>query len=345
MSILDKFFGKKPSPYEPNPSNPDYDYYAGLRASDETAQEMLNAVNVTGAMPPLVVPDTKEAEPAPKTADGVPNTFSEPPSDAEDAAYATWAQDKDKNAPKENPIANGKPIIPEQPKIPNRPEIVPLAPAKDGRRKVNTYDGKLGYKDGVPGSEFVKKPFYWQPVVPKITEKDVLAFVVENSSDTLKQKERIIDIISQMVEKKKDAIFLFVKVGNGQTPFSPMDYESVKKKDVFSSLIAESEENELPNLASALFYLVNNLKVFSSDTFSFAKAKYKLGNCSIVCIGTGACVQNEDTLKIVSSCITNLKNISKLKAFKYFCLKDSDAIRVSALGFPVIGHILSDFYE
>ena len=345
MSILDKFFGKKPAPYELNPSDPDYDYYAGLRASAETAQEMLNAMNNTGAMPPLVVPNAKDAHPAPKVADNVANKFSEPPVDAEDASYATWAQDKAKDAPTEKPIASGKPNIPEQPKIPNRPEITPLTPAKDGRPKGGTYGGKFGYKDDEPGSEFVRKPFYWQPVAPKIPEKDVLACVVENSSDTLKQRESIINIISQTLEKKKDAIFIFVKVGNGQTPFAPMDYDTVKKKDVFSSLITESEKNELPNLASALFYLVNNLNVFAADTFTFAKTKYKLGNCSIVCIGTGACVQNDDTLKIVSSCISNLQNISKLKAFKYFCIKDSDAIRVSALGFPVIGHILSDFYE
>lgn len=229
MSILDKLFSKKSSPYDLNPSDPDYDYYAGLRTSDEMAQKMLNVGSTPNNMPPLVVSDTKQDSAAPQVPQSVPNTFSGPPVDAEDAAYATWAQDKAKDSPKETTSVDGKPKIPEQPKIPNRPEITPLTPAKT----TGTKDGKLGYKDGVPGSEFVNKPFYWQPVVPKIVEKEVLAFVVENSSDTLKQKEKIIHIISQMVEKKKDSIFLFVKVGNGQTPFSPMDYESVKKNDIF----------------------------------------------------------------------------------------------------------------
>lgn len=335
MSILDKFFNRRPSPYELNPSDPDYDYYAGLIPSEATIQKRQNDVS---NMPPLVIQAINEADSAPKTTDSHSKPFSEPPIDAEDAAYSSWVGDKAQYIPKATTDVSTKPNIPEQPRIPSRPDIAPLTPTKGV-----VYSSEFGYKGGSEGSEFVKKSFYWQPIAPKIPEKDVLAFVIENSNDTFKQKESIINIISQTVEKKKDAIFLFVKVGNGQIPFSPMDYDTVKKKDIFSSLITETVENELPNLASALFYLVNNLKVFAADTFSFAKTKYKLGNCSIVCIGTGACVQNEDTIKIVSSCISKLQNISKLKAFKYFCIKDSDAIRVSALGFPVIGHILSDF--
>lgn len=345
MSIFDMLFGKKPSPYELNPSDPDYDYYAGLRASEETAQGMLHAVNGSNTMPPLIVPDVEEEKTKVQAVDNVPKTLSEPPVDAEDAAYSSWSKDKEQSDAKENIPTAGKPTIPTQPNIPNRPKIEPLAPAKGNSPKVKYYEGGLSDKGKPYGSEFGKKPYTWPPIAPKIPEKEVFAFLVENSSDTLAQKESIINIISQTVESKKDAIFLFVKVGNDKTPFSPMDYKAVKEKDIISSLITKSETDELPNLASALFYLVNNLNVFAADSFSFAKTKYKLGTCSIVCIGTGACIQNENSSEIISSCISKLQKISKLKAFKYFCIKDSDAIRVSALGFPVIGHMVSNFYE
>ncbi len=343
MSFFDMLFGKKPSPYDIRPSDSDYDYYSKLKASGKTADDMLKSVN--GGMPPLVIPDAKENTPPPASQDNVPKSFSEPPVDAEDIAYSSWTQDNDEDVSKANHPVSGKPNIPPRPKVPNGPDVPPLTPVKGSLPNGARYDDGFGYKGRPSAPTFGTKPYYWKPAVPKFQQKDVFAFLVENSTETLKQKENITNIISQAVENKKDAIFLFVKVGNGQTPFIPMDYTSVKEKNIISSLLTASEENEAPNLASALFYLVNNLNVFAADTFSFGKVKYKLGNCSVVCIGTGACTQSEDSIKIISSCISKLQNMSKLKAFKYFCIKDSDAIRVSALGFPVIGHIISDFYE
>ena len=344
MSIFDMLFSKKPSPYELDPSHPDYDYYAGLRASDETAQRMLDVTNATGNMSPLIASEQQKAAPASKAKVDVPKKFSEPPLDAEDAAYSSWAEANGKDVPGVNVPHVGKPNIPVRPNIPAKPNVTPLTPVKGGMPKRGDLGSDLGSNGRTYGDDFGVKPFF-QPFQPKIPERDVFAFVVENSNDTFKQKEKIINIISQTVEKKKDAIFLFVRAGNEQTAFSPMDYNSVKVKNIISSLITTSNDNKAPNLASALFYIVNNLNIFSADTFSFGKTKYKLGNCSIVCIGTGACIQTEDSSQITSSCISKLQNMSKLKAFKYFCIKDSDAIRVSAMGFPVIGHIISDFYE
>ena len=48
--------------------------------------------------------------------------------------------------------------------------------------------------------------------------------------------------------------------------------------------------------------------------------------------------------KNISSYLKELKELKAFKGIKYFCIKDSDAIKVAALGFPVIGHIISDFY-
>jgi len=337
MSIFDMLFGKKTLPDGLKPL--DYDYYASLKANNETAKNMLSAVNKSGDMPPLFSSDTVSSKPAVQSQNSPTEISREPIIDSETAAYSSWAEANGKDLPKPT-------VIPVQPNLPPRPNVTPIQPVKENVQKTGYhYDSDFGYIGAHARNKFGTKPHTWEPIAPKIPEKDVFAFIVENSKDTFNQKQRIIDIVSQIVESKKDAIFLFVKVGTDQTPFSPMDYNSVKEKNIVSSLISESQENTLPNLASALFYLVNNLNVFSSDTFTFSKKKYKLGNCSIVCIGTGSCIQNEDSLRIVSSCISKLQKISKLKTFKYFCIADSDAINVSALGFPVIGHIISDFYE
>lgn len=331
-------FGKKPLPYEPEHFDAN-NHHNDVKTVDKTG---LHSHKPACDMPPLVVQDTKSLS---QENDNVSRTLSAPSVKAENTTHTPLEQPNNRDI-----ASGGKPTIVEGnvPIKPNTPDMssIPSIPHMKGNvPKGGCYDIEFNPKDRPRSNEFGTKPYVWKPAAPKISERDVVAFVVENSNDTLEQKESIVNIISQTVERKKDAIFLFIKVGNEQTPFSPMDYSTVKEKNIIPALIVKSEGNELPNLASALFYLVNNLNVFAADTFSFHNTNYKLKNCSIVCIGTGACIQNDSSAEIVSSCISKLQKISKLKAFKYFCIKDSDAIRVSALGFPVIGHIVSNFYE
>lgn len=341
MSILDALFGKKRLNNSYYPS--DYHYhYDEERKKSEAHSPTFEDKTQPSSMKPLT--QTSQVSSNSK-AHGISNPNLDMPCDPEDTAFKAWKNDQAACQPNGMKPLVDKANIPAIPNIPTRPNIEQFAPEKPGLPKTPSPLGGAGGKTAPYDVEFGKRPRSWQTFTPRIPEKEVFAFVLENSTETLKHKERIINIITQTVEKKKDAIFLFVKVGSDKKPFIPMDYTTVIEKNIISSLITESTDIEVPNLASALFYLVNNLNVFSSNTFSFGKVKYKLGNCSIVCIGTGACVQSEESLKIISSCISKLQNVSKLKAFKYFCIKDSDAIRVSALGFPVIGHIISDFYE
>lgn len=330
-------FGKKPSPYEP-------DQYMGDKSHPSSkAQEKPSSTSKSCGMPPFVK-DGEVTEATSQAEDSVPKSLRELPVDAEHEAFLSWKQSNGKEQDKDVTHPSVKTNVPSQPGE-NVLQSAPQGRSVQGNGQNGSfYDYQLGPKGKTHGNGTAAKPYVWKPIAPKIPERDVIAFMVENSNDTFEHKESIVNIVSQTVEKKKDAIFLFVKVGNEQTPFTPMDYKAVKEGNVISSLITKSEDNELPNLASALFYLVNNLNVFASDTFSFDKLNYKLGSCSIVCIGTGSCIQNDNSTEIISSCISRLQKISKLKTFKYFCIKDTDAIRVSALGFPVIGHIISDFY-
>lgn len=271
----------------------------------------------TSTMQPLIKESSAEVADTMAT-NRTQESFNLTPIDPESKPYDNWVRD--------NRVGQS-----------NDPVVI-QSPKTKGDKIVTTPANPLG-------SEFGLRHYSCQPLAPRIPEKEVFAFVVENSKETLKYKKNITNIISQTLERKKDAIFIFVRVGNEQKPFNPMNYIAIKENGVVDSLIYESEDDELPNLASALFYLCNNLNVFASGNFSFNRTKYTLGNCSIVCIGTGECVENKDSSKIISSCIAKLKNMSKLKTFKYFCIKDFDAIKVSSLGFPVIGHIISDYYE
>lgn len=324
MSIFDNLFGKKPLPYEPDHAGPEHKSCENTNPTGEKP----TSVNQQSNMPPLVT--NKTAEVNPKTLDNVPTIPTPTANDAEDTPFADWEKEMERLNPNGDKPKPGT-IKPDNSTWPNT-EFIP--PGKSNSPKAKRY-----------GSDFGPKPYIFPPIVPKIPEKEVFAFIVENSEATFGRRENIINIISQIVERKKDAIFLFVRVGNNQKTFLPMDYSCVKTKNVIDSLVTESETDELPSLASALFYLSNNLNVFANDTFSFNMTKYKLSSCSIVCVGTGSYSFAEDSHRIVASCITKLQSISKLKTFKYFCIKDSDAIRVASLGFPVIGHIISDFYE
>lgn len=333
MSFFNNLFSKKSSPDEQGPYFLDHNHQINSDSS-KTTQNVVNASSHTEAD---VVPDTTEVKPVSIPKENASKHLSEDPIYGDAVARSS--------KPADNNIGPTKPTsqLVDKPNIPNKPNIPPLYPERTDYR-VDGYE-EFNPKRNPVRNEFARRGYTRPPIIPKLPEKEVFAFVIENSSHTFNQAENILNIVSQTVEKKKEAIFLFIKVGNEQTPFTPMDYNSVKEKNIISSLLSPSKVDNSPNLASALFYLLNNMNVFASDTFLFDQTKYKLASCSIVCIGTGSCLQTEESLKIISSCIARLQNISKLKTFKYFCIKDSDAIRVSSLGFPVIGHIISNFYE
>lgn len=353
MGLKDLFSKKTAQPVY------DDEYYDGLQPSEEDFKAMLAA----GRKPRT--PDTlKKSGDAQKiTTD--PDVVTIPvadilgPIDSEDAAYKSWAADQEgsqkpntsfeKKGNTESDCSMPKLDLPKvEPygPIPPRPVAQPIKVEPYGAVSGNPR-GKIIYpKSTYPGSSPFTTEKKWTPYKP--LTKDVIAFVIENSSEVLKCKDEVLNIINKILEGKKTAIFLFIKVGNGQTSYdsyNPMDYNDVTKQGILSCLLNASDPYEQVLLAPALYRVRNMFKVFSGKDFTFKKTKYKLDNCSIICFGSDTFISGGTVKKAITTCITDLKKLPKLKTFKYFCVKDSDTIKVASMGFPVIGHIVSNFYE
>lgn len=175
--------------------------------------------------------------------------------------------------------------------------------------------------------------------------KDVITLVVENSKDVLNCKNEVLAILNNIVKSRSSAAFLIVKVGSNSKNYPIKSYEEIIKEDIISYILSENENNEEINWAPSLFYVRNMLESLVIGTFTLNNIKYKLNSCSIICIGSGSFIDDKIPQNIITSCIMRLKSLPKLKSFKFFCTKDSDAIKVASLGFPVIGHIISNYYK
>lgn len=338
MSLFKNLFGKRRIPDD----SYDYRYYERLRASGKSAQAMLEAGAHHAQHDEQNTHNfqTNKLENNP-TASAIPPLVLEP-IDCEDESFREWSESQnaqvatDNSANSENTIVtqgNEVKTIPERPQVSGMPKLE--------RPEIKPFGNIVNPQKTLEPVGTTK----WPSIKPVIPKKDVIAFVVENSSETLLIKDSIEKLIKKIADSKKDSIFLFIKTGNAQKSYAYLNYDDVIKQDIISSLITSSEYQENVNLAAALFYLKNTFKFFASGTFTFKNEKYRLNNCSILCIGSSSFSTENDVADISIQCIKELRQIPELKNFKYFCVKDSDCIKVASLGFPVVGHIISDFYQ
>lgn len=113
---------------------------------------------------------------------------------------------------------------------------------------------------------------------------------------------------------------------------------------VEEKLNIEKSDTDETYISEALRYIWDYLISIdtTSKTIELKTKKYDLLKASIIFIGTGrGNVEDEEIGKYINLLKLNLK----VSTIKYVCLNDKDAINVSAMGFPVIGHINPDFYD
>ena len=190
---------------------------------------------------------------------------------------------------------------------------------------------------------------------PVVHSKDVIVFIIENSNEINKYKDAFLKIVNNIVEKKKTSLFLFLQIGNGKSFLELMDYGDVTTQQVMSKLFEDTPcevqdffeiiSSKSFTLASALHYVNDTFKSKLCPHFMFKATKCSVTTFNVICIGAGADGQDYADKKLIASCVKDIKALKSLKGLKYFCIKDTDAIKVAALGFPVIGHIVSDFYK
>ena len=226
-------------------------------------------------------------------------------------------------------IEKGQPLPPHQ-KVEVRP----------GYTKYVPYQG-----DNSKRLENLSNPIYQRPVYRK--KINAIAIAIENSTKVNEHKDYILPLIKKIVEDNKEALFLFLRYGNSQKFFDVLDYEALSNEKVLENLLFVAEnDNDKIEMFNALSHINDFLKLQDPTLgFEYKNRKYDVQNNSIIFIGTAVCIDTKDEKEKIMEVMRSIKAKSSVKAIKYFCMEDKETIDAAMLGFPIVGHIVSDFYK
>ena len=224
-------------------------------------------------------------------------------------------------------------------------------------KEVHIIDGKLvempPHENGVVldskfeqrGYEKGKKsytPYYYKPV----EKQNVIIFVLENRHEVSARKNEIIGLLKRIVDKNNTSLFWFLKLGNDEEFYDILDYSDINKKEILENMLSAQDKNEAKvDMEKALttindFFHALTLKL---GNFEFKEKKYDIQNISIIFIGTAD--YDLKSKKEIIHKFRLIKKFGRIKTIKYFCMEDKETVNAAMLGFPVIGHIESDFYK
>lgn len=233
------------------------------------------------------------------------------------------------------------PAFPENHIVPSAPYQAPVTPSKIGD-KPDAYKGPA--EPLRPG----EKPKPWYKVYtpkPLYEKRSSIIIVVEASEETASYKAEITRLINKIVTDNTDEFFMFIRFGNATKHSELIKGDTLKGKDIVSPLLTIDEKAETKfDIYSTLTHINNFVKDYVTlyKTFDVDFKQYMLEEVRIIFIGTARTDECKHNPRILLRTITKTK---KVKAVKYFCLKDIHTIKAAALGFPVIGHIESNFYK
>lgn len=176
----------------------------------------------------------------------------------------------------------------------------------------------------------------------------VIILAVENTAKIHAYKEEVLKLINRIVEDNKSELFLFLRVGNENKYFdvlSTNDLETEKLPDCL--LFSDDSCSDNVKLADALTHISDFVNDYLNK-FKYISLKgknYIADSVRVIFIGTG--LTDEDALNTIraSEALNVLRATKNVKAIKYFCINDKDAINAALVGFPIIGHIESNFYK
>ncbi len=176
-------------------------------------------------------------------------------------------------------------------------------------------------------------------------KKNIIIFAIENTSITKEHKNQILKIVEKIAKENQQALFMFLRIGNDKKYFNVVDYASFEKNKIIENLItSEEKEDENVDYTDVLNH-INEFLVSTVINIDYKDKRYETSNNSIIFIGTGKCQQTEHAKIYGLSLITKICSKIKVKTLKYFCMEDYQTIDVATLGFPIIGHIVTDFYK
>lgn len=223
----------------------------------------------------------------------------------------------------------------------NKPKGVSIPANEVQRDTVPLYRG-----EPLDETKIAAEPVKKSVLTPVYKEKkDVIIFVVENTFMVNEYKNEILRLINKIVEDNKECFFLFLRTGNHKQYFEVSDYQSIMKDNLLENLLISAEEDCAVDYLDVLKHIDSFLSTCIMGIFEYNHKKYDIQNNSIIFMGTGDCHHEEYSKKESMRLIKRINSRIKVKTIKYFCMEDSQTLKAATLGFPVIGHIVTDFYK
>jgi hypothetical protein len=196
---------------------------------------------------------------------------------------------------------------------------------------------KAGDKIYPPYTTYTPKPLY--------EKRSVIILVVESSPETLEYQTEFARLIGKIVADNSNTFFKLIRYGNSPYISKLTLGEKLQPAELVTTLLTSNHNAEtcfdIYNILISIETFVKNYITFGK-TFEFNLKPYMLEDARIVFIGTGKVSDYGDNYRAV---LKNLCENAKIKTVKYFCPKDEHTIKAAAIGFPIIGHIESNFYK
>ena len=178
--------------------------------------------------------------------------------------------------------------------------------------------------------------------------RPLIVVAVENSSEVCKYYTDITSLLKKIVSDNKDSFFLFLRMGTDQKYFDILHHDKLKENNLPEGIISDKVEHDLfVKLADALAHIYENIKTkpLAPLRFKHDEKDYEISSSKIIVIGSGKIDTISSDQKQSCEFVKSICETTSVKAFKYFCLKDSNAINAAKIGFPEIGHIDYTFYD
>ena len=204
-------------------------------------------------------------------------------------------------------------------------------------------------KDDIEVKEDSKKPnsfVFSRPIYRE--KKSIIIFAIENTAKVRDHKNEILRLTKKIVQDNSTSLFLFLRVGNNKKFFDILDSEEFEKEKIVDNLFLEDGTNETKvDFAEVLNHIDKFLSSLRAELgiYEYKEKKYDIENSSIIFVGTADYDGDNDSKKEILNLMSSIRANKKIKTIKYFCMEDKETINAAMLGFPVVGHIVSDFYK
>lgn len=192
-----------------------------------------------------------------------------------------------------------------------------------------------------------KEPTFYEIIRKPIYKSLNLAFIlVEENFEMNEKSKEIKEIISNMLNNRKDAAFILISYGADIKIYDILTSNSINKESTIGKIVSFVNTCKDVDLLAAIGYVlqfIENVKC-NDDLLEVNAEKFKINSFNVITIGTGKSngilIDKNEIMKIIDI-LSNKYSVN----MKYFCINDVETVEAAKLGFGLIGHINSNFYS